>query len=79
MIFCHCDLFRSASSSSLSILQGAGSTSVSGICHAHLKRDFEKMVSLGGVSKSIGKWGLAEEVRIFDLWEHFREGADLPR
>jgi len=36
------------------------------------------MISLGGVSKSIGEWGLAEEVRIFDLWEHFRKGADLP-
>ena len=45
-----------------------------GICHAHLKRDFEKMVSLGGASKSIGEWGLAEEVRMFDLWERFKNG-----
>jgi len=43
-----------------------------GICHAHLIRDFEKMVSLGGEAKSIGEWGLAEETRMFDLWERFK-------
>jgi len=45
-----------------------------GICHAHLIRDFKKMISFGGISKSIGEWGLAEEIRMFDLWERFKNG-----
>jgi transposase len=45
-----------------------------GICHAHLKRDFQKIEDIGGASKAIGEWGLAEEKRLFEMWEDFKCG-----
>ena len=45
-----------------------------GICHSHLKRDFQKIEDFGGASKSIGEWGLAEEKRLFEMWNDFKSG-----
>src|SRR5215211_4379931 len=44
------------------------------ICWAHLKRDFQSLVDLGGEGEAIGRWGLAEIERLFVLWHRFRAG-----
>jgi transposase len=44
------------------------------LCHAHLKRDFEGLVDRGDEAESVGRWGLAEIVRLFTLWHRFEAG-----
>ena len=43
-----------------------------GLCHAHLKRDFQALADRGGDAEPIGRWGLAEIERLFALWQRFR-------
>jgi transposase len=45
------------------------------LCWAHLKRAFQSLVDRGGEPEPIGRWGLAETVRLFALWHRFRAGA----
>src|SRR5918997_3139719 len=45
------------------------------LCHAHLKRDFQRLVGCGGEAEPIGRWGLAEIERLFALWHRFRGGG----
>lgn len=45
------------------------------ICWAHLKRDFQKLVDLGGDAKPIGEQGLATAAILFDWWQTFRGGG----
>jgi transposase len=42
------------------------------LCWAHLKRDFQALVDLGGPSQPFGKRALAETKRLFDLWHDFQ-------
>lgn len=44
------------------------------ICHAHLKRDFQRMVDRGGKSKAIGRKLLAEHKLLFQAWHAFHNG-----
>lgn len=44
------------------------------LCWAHLKRDFNRMVDLGGNGKKIGKRLLRIEKKVFDLWNKFKTG-----
>jgi transposase len=44
------------------------------LCHAHLKRDFQRLVDRGGEAEPVGHWGLAEIERLFGLWHRFRDG-----
>jgi transposase len=44
------------------------------LCYAHLKRDFQALVDRGGEGEAIGRWGLAEIARSFELWHQFRVG-----
>lgn len=45
------------------------------VCHAHLKRDFQKMVDRGGDSAKVGTQALAEQGRMFDAWHAFVDGG----
>ena len=45
-----------------------------GLCHAHLKRDFQALVDRGGEVEPIGCWALDESERLFALWPGFRAG-----
>jgi transposase len=45
------------------------------ICWAHLKRDFQKLVDLGGAAKKYGKRGLATAAILFHEWALFRGGG----
>jgi transposase len=45
------------------------------ICWAHLKRDFQKLVDLGGAAKKYGQAGLATAAILFDEWALFRGGG----
>ena len=47
------------------------------VCHAHLKRDFQKMVDRGGDSAKIGTQALAEQRRMFDAWHEFVDGGEI--
>ncbi len=44
------------------------------LCHAHLKRHFQGLVDRGGEAEPVGRWGLAENERLFGLWYRFRAG-----
>jgi len=44
------------------------------VCHAHLKRDFQKMVDRGGDSARVGSQALAEQRRMFKAWHEFKQG-----
>jgi transposase len=44
-----------------------------GICHAHLKRDFTKMIDLGRLGKQLGEEALATQQKVFTLWHRFRD------
>jgi transposase len=45
------------------------------ICWAHLKRDFQKLVDLGGAGRTHGKAGLAIATILFHEWQLFRGGG----
>jgi transposase len=45
------------------------------LCHSHLQRAFQGLVDRGGAAAPIGRWGVAEERRLFALWRQFRSGA----
>lgn len=45
------------------------------ICWAHLKRDFQKLVDLGGAGKKYGRAGRAIAAILFDEWKSFRGGG----
>jgi len=45
------------------------------ICWAHLQRDFQKLVDLGGAGKKYGKAGLATAAILFHEWALFRGGG----
>jgi transposase len=45
------------------------------ICWAHLKRDFQKLVDLGGAGKQYGQVGLATAAILFHEWALFRGGG----
>jgi len=45
------------------------------ICWAHLKRDFQKLVDLGGAGKKYGEAGLATAAILFEEWALFRGGG----
>ena len=45
------------------------------LCWAHLKRDFQKLVDLGGAAKRFGKKGLDTERLLFRWWEAYRGGT----
>jgi transposase len=49
------------------------------ICWAHLKRDFQKLVDLGGVGKKYGQAGLAIAAILFHEWKLFRGGGSRRR
>ena len=44
------------------------------LCHRHLTRAFQGLVDRGGAATPIGRWGVAEERRLFALWRRFRAG-----
>lgn len=43
------------------------------VCWAHLKRDFQKLVDLGGEAKPYGERGLAAAGSLFYWWSQYRE------
>jgi transposase len=45
------------------------------ICWAHLKRDFQKLVDLGGAAKKYGQAGLDSAGILFHEWALFRSGG----
>jgi transposase len=45
------------------------------ICWAHLQRDFQKLVDLGGAGKKYGQAGLAIATILFHEWKLFRGGG----
>ena len=44
------------------------------LCWAHLKRDFQKIVDLGGPSVFVGRRGLRIVKELFAAWHAFQEG-----
>jgi transposase len=44
------------------------------ICWAHLKRDFQKIIDLGGAGGSVGQRGKRIVKRVFAAWQEFQEG-----
>jgi transposase len=52
------------------------------LCWAHLKRDFQKLVDLGGAAQAYGEQGLATVQILFHEWHRYRGGgsrAELQR
>jgi len=45
-----------------------------GLCWAHLKRDFQRLVDRGGASVQIGQKALAITREVFHRWRWFRQG-----
>ena len=45
------------------------------LCWAHVKRNWEKKIELGGEAKKFGERWLAEQKRVFELWHLFKAGA----
>ena len=45
------------------------------LCWAHLKRNFEKLVAVGGKAQELGKALLKIEKKVFKLWHLFRGGG----
>ena len=44
------------------------------LCWAHVKRNWEKKIELGGAAKRLGERWLAEQKRVFELWHLFKAG-----
>ena len=44
------------------------------LCWAHLKRDFQKIIDLGGVSASVGRKGKRLVKKVFAAWHEFQDG-----
>jgi len=45
------------------------------LCWAHLQRDFQKLIDLGGAGKKYGEAGLATAKILFGEWHSFRGGG----
>lgn len=45
-----------------------------GLCWAHLKRDFQRLVDRGGASRELGEEALAITREVFQRWRWFRRG-----
>ena len=45
------------------------------LCWAHVKRNWEKKIELGGEAKELGERWLAEQKTVFELWHLFKEGT----
>jgi len=45
-----------------------------GVCHGHLKRNFQALVDRGGPGAAVGRLALQEPSRLFALWDRFRDG-----
>lgn len=45
------------------------------VCWAHLKRDFQKCVDLGGPAKGVGQGGLNAVKDLFEAWHRYRCGG----
>ena len=45
------------------------------LCWAHVKRNWEKKIELGGGAKALGERWLAEQKRVFELWHLFKAGT----
>ena len=48
------------------------------LCWAHVKRNWEKRIGLGGEAKELGERWLAEQKKVFELW-HLFKGGELTR
>jgi transposase len=44
------------------------------ICWAHIKRNFQALVELGGEAQCVGLLGLEEVKRVFRLWHKYQDG-----
>ena len=44
------------------------------LCWAHVKRNWEKRIELGGEAKELGERWLAEEKKVFERWHRFKAG-----
>ena len=44
------------------------------LCWAHVKRNWEKKIELGGEAKELGERWLKEQKRVFELWHRFKAG-----
>jgi len=44
------------------------------LCWAHVKRNWEKKIELGGEAKELGERWLAEQKTVFELWHRFKAG-----
>ena len=44
------------------------------LCYAHLKRNFQALVDRGGEAGTVGRWGVREIGRLFNLWHSYRNG-----
>ena len=45
------------------------------LCWAHVRRNWEKRIGLGGEAKELGERWLAEQKRVFELWHLFKAGT----
>jgi len=45
------------------------------LCWAHVKRNWEKKIELGGEAKGLGERWLEEQKTVFELWHLFKAGA----
>ena len=45
------------------------------LCWAHVKRNWEKKIELGGEAKRLGERWLKEQKRVFELWHLFKAGT----
>ena len=46
------------------------------LCWAHVKRNWEKRIELGGEAKELGERWLAGQKTVFELWHRFKTPAD---
>ena len=44
------------------------------LCWAHVRRNWEKKIELGGEAKALGERWLKEQKTVFELWHRFKDG-----